>query len=193
LKNSFQINADNNSSSDHRFYFYFGRAEEEEGNLQAAEVCYIKAIELNRSYARNSSSFNTLIYSGLYGAVLGILEYRLGNSPKAIALLKTSLNSFDKCPIPEISSVNKSVHPDGIVYSGQVFCLEHLAQINSKQGKLDLANSLQDRARKVRSQNPYWAASKNPNPDHFYSINGFFPYPIEIITSNFSIQKINSK
>ncbi len=194
LNRAFQPDQTNKSIvDDPRFYFYLGHAKEEEGDKERAKALYTKAFESIKKHAERFPSFNNTIYTGMYGATLGLLEYRLGNLTEADWLLRTSLITFEKCPVPKVNSTNKIIHPDGVVYSGQVFCLERLSQVASKQRKLTLARSLQEQAKKIRAQNSYWAATKNPDPDHFYTIAGFFPYPVDIIPTHVSLQEINSQ
>ncbi len=127
--------------------------------------------------------------------VLGFLEQRLGNLTEAAKFYKASLDCFNHCHPPEVNSSNAFIHPDGAYFSGQVFAAEHLADIESKQGNLTLAQALRAQAKLIRSHNPHWAAAKHPDPDSFYLkggwLGGYFPFPMEVIPTHFSLQEIN--
>jgi tetratricopeptide (TPR) repeat protein len=153
-----------------------GIAEFETGSFDAARVLYRRALEL---MYKNIGRENVHTNSG--EILLGLLEQRAGNLKEAARLFRASLDGFDNSKPETITPVNKFLHLEGITYSGQVISAEHLAQIAVKQENLPLAQSLQIRARKIRAQNPYWAACNNPAPDTFYMIGGHFPFPIEII------------
>ena len=170
--------------------FNLGHVKEEEGDLQAARTFYQKALEQEKECLRKPA-----VSIGIYESILGFFEQRVGNLTEAAKLFKASLACFDKCPIPEVTSANAILHPEGLLYSGQVFSSEHLAQIELKQGNPALAHSLQSRANKIRAQNPHWAACKHPDPNSFYALEGHFPFAVEAIPTrtSYTLQEISPK
>ena len=188
LKKQFQISEVNNTNmmngtNDSRFFLYYGHAKEEENDFAAAQRFYMKALQLQKQSLDKLSSLNDFIYNGLYRATLGSLEYRLGNLNEANKLLQDGLSFFKKCPVPQANSKD---HPEGIVYSGQVFCLERLAEVATKEHSLHSIESFQSQAKIIRDKNPYWAESENTDPNAFYMVAACFPYKVEIMPTRFS-------
>ncbi len=153
-----------------------GVAEFEKGNFEAARKLYRHALEL---YYPTIGRTN--IHTNHGEVLLGLLEQHVGNLKEAAKYFRAGLDGFDRCQLPDVTPVNKFMQLDGMVYSGQVICAEHLAQIAAKQGDLQLFRSLLARAKKIRAKNPDWQACNNPAPETFYMISGHFPFRLEII------------
>jgi tetratricopeptide (TPR) repeat protein len=159
-----------------------GNVRFEEGNFEAAKVLYERALNLNEQYIGKPA-----IAIGNAELSLGMLEQSLRNRDQARQYLQASLDCFDKCTPPQVDSVNERLHPAGLLYSGKVIAAEHLAQIATEQGNISQARSLQARAKKIRAQNPYWVACKNPDPDRYYLFWGHLPFPVEIIPTRIDL------
>jgi tetratricopeptide (TPR) repeat protein len=159
-----------------------GNVQFEEAHFEAAKALYQQALKLNEQYIGKPA-----IAIGNAELSLGILEQKVGNRDEARRYFQASLDCFGKCTPPEVDSVNRFLHLDGLLYSGQVLAAEHLAQISTERGNLPLARSLQERAKKIRAQNPHWSACKNPDPDRYHMIWGHLPFPVDIIPTRLDL------
>ncbi len=181
--------ASNSYSDKAAFYFSLARLAEEAGDLQKAIILYQKAIDIERQWLGKSP------ITGFSENVLAFLEQRLGNFTEAAKLYNASLDCFNHCTPPQVTSTNAFLHPEGGYFSGQVFAAEHLADIEFKREHLALASALRTRAKSIRANNPQWAAAKHPDPDSFYIqggwLGGYFPFPMEVIPTHLSLQQIN--
>jgi tetratricopeptide (TPR) repeat protein len=151
----------------------------EQGNVQLARALYQQAMNVHEGIVGTAA-----VQTGWDIVALGLLEEKTGNFAEAGRLFKRSLDCFEKCPIPEVTPSNRSMHPDGMVYSGRAISAEHLAQLARREGAIAFAKKLEDDARKIRTLNPHWVSCNNPAPDTFYLIWGYFPFAIEIIPNH---------
>lgn len=173
---------DNGAYSEDELYLELAKLMEKAEDFARAKAFYYKQLEIEEKLKPNN-------YLGTRENLLAYLEESTGNLDAAMTLYKKSLDCFDHCQPDKVTANNEFLHPDNQHYAGQVFAMEHLAQIERKNGHNSLASSLQAKAKQIRAHNPHWLVA-HPNPDAFYAAHGFFPFQIDFLPTHFSLADI---